>query len=154
MRDLLGIRLVLATTGVAAAGAFGLIAGDDDEMVAGIFLAGIGVIAVTVQATLSIGVMVQLRLGWVTVLDLIRQALLVAGIFALVAADAGIVPFLALAPLMAARVPAAHRVGREGDGAAPSRRSTVRRWRGAPPGGAPVPRPATIIAAVVLPRQR
>ena len=97
MRDLLGIRLVLATTGVAAAGAFGLIAGYDDEMVAGIFLAGIGVIAVTVQATLSIALMVQLRLGWVTVLDLIRQALLVAGIFALVAADAGIVPFLALA---------------------------------------------------------
>ena len=97
MRDLLGVRLVLATVGVAAAGAFAVVAGYDSDMIAGTFLAGIGVIAVTLQATLSIALMVQLRLGWVTLLDLVRQALLVAGIFALVAADAGIVPFLALA---------------------------------------------------------
>jgi O-antigen/teichoic acid export membrane protein len=97
MRDLLGLRLVLATVGVAAAGAFAVVAGYDSQMVAGTFLAGIGVIAVTIQATLSIALMVQLRLGWVTVLDIVRQALLVAGIFALVAADAGIVAFLALA---------------------------------------------------------
>jgi O-antigen/teichoic acid export membrane protein len=97
MRDLLGLRLVLATAGVAAAVAFAVVAGYDSEMVLGTFLAGIGVIAVTLQATLSIALMVQLRLGWVTVLDIVRQALLVAGIFALVAADAGIVAFLALA---------------------------------------------------------
>jgi O-antigen/teichoic acid export membrane protein len=97
MRDLLGVRLLLAIVGVGAAAVFAVIAGYDDGMVAGTLLAGIGVIAVTLQATLSIALMVKLRLGWVTVLDLIRQALLVAGIFALVAADAGIVPFLALA---------------------------------------------------------
>jgi len=97
IRDLLGLRLVLATAGVAAAGAFALVAGYDGDMVVGLFLAGIGVIAVTLQATLSIALMVQLRLGWVTILDLIRQALFVAGIFVLVAGDAGIVPFLALA---------------------------------------------------------
>jgi O-antigen/teichoic acid export membrane protein len=97
MRDLLGVRLLLATVGVGAAAVFAVVAGYDDGMVAGTLLAGIGVIAVTLQATLSIALMVKLRLGWVTVLDLIRQALLVAGIFALVAADAGIVPFLALA---------------------------------------------------------
>ena len=97
MRDLLGLRLVLATAGVAAAGAFALVAGYDSDMVVGLFLAGIGVIAVTLQATLSIALMVQLRLGWVTILDLIRQALFVAGIFVLVAGDAGVVPFLALA---------------------------------------------------------
>ena len=97
MRDLLGLRLVLATAGVGAAGAFALVAGYDSDMVAGLFLAGIGVILITLQATLSIALMVDLRLGWVTILDLIRQALFVAGIFVLVAADAGIVPFLALA---------------------------------------------------------
>jgi O-antigen/teichoic acid export membrane protein len=97
MRDLLGVRLALATVGVAAAGAFAVVAGYDSQMVAGTFVAGVGVVIVTVQSTLSIALMVQLRLGWVTVLDLIRQALLVAGIFVLVAADAGIVAFLALA---------------------------------------------------------
>lgn len=97
MRDLLGIRLLLATGGVAVAGLFAVLAGYDDQMVAGTFLAGIGVIAGTLQATLSIALMVRLRLGWVTLLDLVRQALLVAGIFVLVAGDAGIVGFLALA---------------------------------------------------------
>ena len=96
IRDLLGLRLVLSVAGVAAAGAFALAVGYDAEMVTGTLLAGVGVIAVAVQATLSVALMVQLRLGWVAILDLIRQALLVAGILALVAAGAGILPFLAL----------------------------------------------------------
>ncbi|MBA3263405.1 MAG: polysaccharide biosynthesis C-terminal domain-containing protein [Thermoleophilaceae bacterium] len=96
IRDLLGLRLVLSVVGVAVAGAFALAVGYDAQMVTGTLLAGVGVVAVALQATLSVALMVELRLGWVAILDLIRQALLVAGILALVAAGAGILPFLAL----------------------------------------------------------
>ena len=127
IRDLLGLRLVLSTAGVAAAGAFALAVGYDAEMVAGTLLAGVGVIAVTVQATLSVALMVQLRLGWVAILDLIRQALLVAGIFALVAAGAGILPFLALQGPRRSP-PGADRVARAPE-RAPHARFQPGRWR-------------------------
>jgi O-antigen/teichoic acid export membrane protein len=96
MRDLLGLRLVLSVAGVAAAVAFALTVGYDKAMVTGILLVGVAVVASSVQATLSIALMVELRFGWITLIDVIRQAILVAGIFALVAAGAGIVPLLAL----------------------------------------------------------
>ena len=40
--------------------------------------------------------MVDLRLGWVTVLELLRQVVSVVGIVTLVLAGASLVPFLAL----------------------------------------------------------
>ena len=96
MRDLLGLRLTLSVLGVAIATLFAVVAGYDHEMIVGGIFAGVGVVAASVQATLGIALMVELRYGWLTLLDILRQALLVAGILILVAADAGIVPLLAL----------------------------------------------------------
>ena len=96
MRDLLGLRLSLSVVGVAVATLFAIVAGYDHEMVIGGLLAGVGVVAASVQSTLGVALMVELRYGWLTLLDILRQALLVAGILILVAAGAGIVPLLAL----------------------------------------------------------
>jgi O-antigen/teichoic acid export membrane protein len=93
MRNLLGMRLVLTLAGVVGAVLFGLAAGYDAAMVAGTALAGVAVVGVAVQSTLGINLMVRLRLGWVTGLELLRQAVLMAGIVALVALGAGLVPF-------------------------------------------------------------
>jgi O-antigen/teichoic acid export membrane protein len=96
MRNLLGLRLVLTGVGVAAVVVFGVVAGYDEDMVAGTALAGLAVVGLAVQSTLGISLMVQLRLGWVTVLELLRQAVLVVGIVVLVALGAGVLPFLAV----------------------------------------------------------
>lgn len=96
MRDLLGLRLVLAIGGVGAVTLFAVVAGYDSAMVIGTALAGISVIAASVQSTLGIVLMVQLRLGWLTLVELLRQGLLVAAVVLLVVADAGLLPFLAI----------------------------------------------------------
>jgi O-antigen/teichoic acid export membrane protein len=96
MRNLLGLRLVLTGVGVGVAVLFAVVAGYDADMVAGTALAGVAVVGVAVQSTLGISLVVQLRVGWVTGLELLRQAVLVAGIVVLVALGAGIVPFLAV----------------------------------------------------------
>jgi O-antigen/teichoic acid export membrane protein len=69
-------------------------------MVIGTVVAGVGLVIVTVQQTYSIPIGVALRFGWLSALDLIRQAAFVAIVVVLVLADAG------LLPLLAATVPA------------------------------------------------
>jgi O-antigen/teichoic acid export membrane protein len=96
MRNLIGVRLVLTTLGVLGATAFAVVAGYGPALVLGTVLAGVGLVLATTQATLAVPLSAMLRLGSVTALDLLRQVLLVAGILVLVAAGAGLVPFLAL----------------------------------------------------------
>lgn len=96
MRNLLGIRVALAIAGVAVVAALAWAADYSGSMVAGTLLAGISVVAIAVQSTLAIALMVGLRLGWVTGLELVRQVLFAVGIVALVVADAGLVPLLAM----------------------------------------------------------
>jgi O-antigen/teichoic acid export membrane protein len=96
MRNLLGLRLVLAVAGVAAAVAFAAAVGYEGTMVLGTAIAGVGVVALAAQSTLGVALMAGLRFGWVTALDLLRQTLMVAGIVVLVLVGAGLLPFLAL----------------------------------------------------------
>lgn len=96
LRHLLGIRLVVGLAGVVAALAFALVAGYDNAMVAGTALGGVGLLLAVVYTTLLIPLQSSLRLGWVTNLDLLRQAATVAALVALAAAGAGIVPLLAV----------------------------------------------------------
>jgi O-antigen/teichoic acid export membrane protein len=100
MRELLGLRLVLTTLGVLLAAAFALVAGYERALVVGTLLAGAGLVAQNLQGTLALTLMSELRLGWVTVLELARQVIAVALIVALVIAGAALVPFLAI-PLAA-----------------------------------------------------
>jgi O-antigen/teichoic acid export membrane protein len=96
MGNLLGLRIVLAVVGVAVVTAFAALAGFGADMVIGTPLAGLGVIAISMQSTLGIALAAQLRLGWLTIVELVRQAVVVAGTVALVLAGAGLLPFLAL----------------------------------------------------------
>ena len=96
LTNLLGLRLVLAVVGVAAITGFAALVGYGSTMVLGTLLAGVSVVAISVQSTLVIVLMVRLRLGWVTLLDLLRQVVLVVAIVALVVADAGLLAFLAI----------------------------------------------------------
>jgi O-antigen/teichoic acid export membrane protein len=96
LRNLIGMRIVLGVLGLAAATAFAVLAGYGSAMVLGTALAGVGVVIQTFQNTLSVQLMVDLRLGWVTLLELIRQVVTVVGIVVLVLTGAGLVPFLAL----------------------------------------------------------
>jgi O-antigen/teichoic acid export membrane protein len=96
IRSLLGLRLVLTLVGIACAVVFAVAAGYDDTMVVGTVLAGLGVVAFALQSTLGIALQAALRFGWVTLLELARQALTVAAIVILVLVGAGLLPFLAL----------------------------------------------------------
>ena len=82
--------------GLAGAAAFAVLAGYGSAMVIGTVLAGVGVVIQTFQNTLAVQLMVDLRLGWVTILELVRQLVTVVGIVVLVLAGAGLVAFLAL----------------------------------------------------------
>jgi O-antigen/teichoic acid export membrane protein len=93
--NVLGIRLAIAAVGVVAAIAFAVGAGYDSTMVAGTALAGVGLLITTVQQTYAIPIGVQLRFGWLSMLDLLRQAFFVAIVVVLVLAGAGLLPFLA-----------------------------------------------------------
>jgi O-antigen/teichoic acid export membrane protein len=100
MRDLIGIRLVLTIAGVLVGVAFTLVAGYDSVLVIGAAAAGFALVLQSLQLLLGVALQGELRFGWITVIDLLRQALIVAIIIALVVADAGLGPFF-LAPIPA-----------------------------------------------------
>jgi O-antigen/teichoic acid export membrane protein len=96
MRNLLGVRVALTSAGVVLATAFAAIAGYSEAVTVGTFAAGIGMVLLVIQGTFSVPLASQLRLGLVTALELLRQALSVAAIVALILAGASLLPFLAV----------------------------------------------------------
>lgn len=94
-QDLLGLRIVLTIVGVAAMTAITAVA-YSGFLAAGVALAGAGLLLQAIQDNFAMSLTVELRLGWVSVLDLLRQLLTVAGIVVLVVAGAGLLPFLAV----------------------------------------------------------
>jgi O-antigen/teichoic acid export membrane protein len=97
MRDALGIRLVLTTLGAVLAVAFAAAAGYGQTLVLGTALAGVGMLLQLVQGLLAVPLEAELRLGWVTAGDLLRQVVNVSLIVGLVVAGAGVVELLAVA---------------------------------------------------------
>ena len=95
MANLLGVRLALGLLGVGAAVAFAAVAGYPASLVAGTALAGLGMVVILGQSLLTVPLQVELRLGWVSALELLRQLIAVVLIVALVLAGAGVTPFLA-----------------------------------------------------------
>jgi O-antigen/teichoic acid export membrane protein len=91
--ELVGLRLVTTAAGVAISVAFAAFVGYDREMVVGVLIAGLGMLLFGLQASYAIPLQSRLRLGWVTALELIRQAVLLLAVAALVAANASLVPF-------------------------------------------------------------
>jgi O-antigen/teichoic acid export membrane protein len=96
MGDLLGLRLVLTAVGVALAVGFAAVAGYGGSLVLGTALAGIGLLGALLQSLLAAVLQSQLRFGWATLVDLLRQVLTAGLIVVLVIADAGVVEFLAV----------------------------------------------------------
>jgi O-antigen/teichoic acid export membrane protein len=93
MGGLAGLRLLTTAAGAVVAVAFALVSGYDREMVAGTAIAGFGLTLLAIQTTWLVPLQSQLRLGWVTAVELVRQATTVAAVALLVAAGASLVPF-------------------------------------------------------------
>jgi O-antigen/teichoic acid export membrane protein len=97
MRSAIGIRVVLTTLGAALAVAFAAVVGYSSTLVLGTALAGIGLVLQLLQSTLSMTLLGQLRFGWVSATELVRQAVSVSLLVALVLAGAGLLPLFAVA---------------------------------------------------------
>ena len=95
MRSLMGIRLELSVAGVVVGILFALVAGYDSTLVVGTLVAGVGMVFVSVSSLLTASLQGELRFGWVTVIGLVRQAVAVALLVALVLSGAGVLPLLA-----------------------------------------------------------
>jgi O-antigen/teichoic acid export membrane protein len=95
LRNLFGMRLVVTSIGTALAVAFSIAAGYSSEMVVGTAVAGLALLVTTFQQTLAIPMSSELRLGWLSTLDVVRQLAMVVAVVALVVAGAGLLAFLA-----------------------------------------------------------
>jgi O-antigen/teichoic acid export membrane protein len=93
LRHLVGLRLVLTTFGVLVATAAAAVTGSPGIVVAGVAIAGLGLLIQLMQQTYTVPLNVQLRMGWISILGVIRSATLSGLFIALVALNAGLVAF-------------------------------------------------------------
>ena len=93
LRDLVGLRLVLTTIGVLVAVAVTAATGSPDVVVAGVAIAGLGLLVQLTQQTYMVPLNVQLRMGWISILGIIRQVTLSGLLIGLVLLNAGLVTF-------------------------------------------------------------
>ena len=96
IRDLLGLRVTLTLIGVALATAFAVAAGYDDALVLGTVTASLATVALVFQHTLSIPLTTDLRLGVLSALELLRQALWVGGVVLLAGVSASVFALLSV----------------------------------------------------------
>ncbi|HWF33218.1 MAG TPA: oligosaccharide flippase family protein [Solirubrobacteraceae bacterium] len=97
MRSAIGIRIVLTVVGVAFAVAFAAVAGYGSTLVLATALAGVGLILQLQQSLLATTLQAELRFGWASAAELIRQLVNVGLLVGLVLAGAGVLPLLAVA---------------------------------------------------------
>jgi O-antigen/teichoic acid export membrane protein len=93
--NLLGIRIVLTVITVVLAVGFAMAAGYEAALVIGTALAGVGMLGQSVQTLLASPLQADLRFGWATTAELLRQTIFVAATIGLVLAGAGVLPLLA-----------------------------------------------------------
>jgi O-antigen/teichoic acid export membrane protein len=97
MGSAIGVRIVLTIVGVALAVLFAFGAGYPRAMVIGTALAGAGLVLQLLQSLLSVSLQSELRFGWASTADFVRQVVNVALIVVLVLTGAGLVPLFAVA---------------------------------------------------------
>jgi O-antigen/teichoic acid export membrane protein len=102
MRDLLGLRIVLTAIGMAAALAFTMLAGYDRTLVLGTALVGFASLLTSIQSLLTVPLASDLRLGWISALDLGRILVTVVLMLALVVTGAALLSFFAVVIVAAA----------------------------------------------------
>ncbi len=93
--DLLGLRLLLTSVGVAIAVALTSL-GYPSEIAIGVLLAGVGLMLQTIADNLSLQLQVTLRIGTIAFLEVLRQALTVLGMLLLVLVGGQLLGFLSL----------------------------------------------------------
>ena len=93
LRVLVALRILLTGGGVIVATLFAYGVGYDRTMVAGTLLVGLGAVLVNTQQTVTIPLMVSLRMGAITGFELLKQVLTLAGIAALAISGAALLPF-------------------------------------------------------------
>ena len=72
LRNLVGLRLVLTAVGVALATALTAVTGAAGIVVLGVAITGFGLLVQLTQATYTVPLNVQLRMGWISILGVIR----------------------------------------------------------------------------------
>ncbi len=93
LRNLLGLRLVFTGVGALLACVYAVLAGYDRVLVLGTAVAGVGLMLTALQSALATVLLAELRFGWVTVVDLLRQVLTAVGTLTLVVLGASLLPF-------------------------------------------------------------
>ncbi len=94
--DLLGMRVVMGAVAILLAAGFAAILGYGPSLVLGSALASLGLVLWSTHLILAAPLVAGLRLGWVTAIDLFRNAGAVVLTLAGVAAGLGLVAFLAV----------------------------------------------------------
>jgi O-antigen/teichoic acid export membrane protein len=94
-RELLGLRITLTLAGGAVVTAITAV-GYSATLAAGVALAGVGLLLQAAQDNFAIPLIVDLRLGWVSAFELLRQVLTTLVILLLVYLGASLLPFLAV----------------------------------------------------------
>ena len=94
-RDLLGLRITLTVIGASAMTAIAW-AAYSSTLAAGVALAGVGLLLQATQDNFALPLVVGLRLGWVSALDLARQLLTTLTTVLLVIVGARLLPFLGI----------------------------------------------------------
>lgn len=97
MSSVLGARLGLTTLGVLVATGFAALAGYGQDLVVGTLAAGLGAVLAVSAATIGVPLAAELRVGWLTAIDLSGKALSAVLVVALVLASADVLPFLVVA---------------------------------------------------------
>jgi O-antigen/teichoic acid export membrane protein len=93
LRNLVGLRFALTAVGVVLATAIVWATGAAHVVVTGTLIAGLGLLISLTQQTYLVPLNAQLRLGWVAVLDVLKQATLSSLFIVAVVAGAGLVAF-------------------------------------------------------------
>jgi O-antigen/teichoic acid export membrane protein len=97
LRALLGLPMALTIAGLVIVFAFAAIAGYQTRQLEGVLIAGFGLLIADYLNAFQAPMGVGLRLGWISVIEFVRNAATVAAVVALVIAGAGLVPFYATA---------------------------------------------------------
>ena len=102
LNNLLLLRVVGASAGVILAVGFTVVAGYDRVMIAGTAVGGLGIVLISVQSMLTVPIWVGLRILSLTALDVLRNALTLGGVAALVLLEAGLLAFFGVQLVVAA----------------------------------------------------
>lgn len=99
MATLLGLRLALATGGIAVSVVFAVVAGYHREMVLGVLAVSAATLPLVVLHTYTIPLTSELRLTTIALLDLARQGAWVAGLILLSYLGGGLLSLLLVTPV-------------------------------------------------------